>query len=1246
MITGSDEREQQLGRLRTAKTAEEWRAAALELDRLEGRNKWKEVDETEEEEYDPKLIRARLQRLQDAVERGDIEDMRFQIRTALTRDLGGMGNVRLYRHCHIGTKSLIEKYIETVSLAIDAVVETSGLEPRLVGELMKHTRQAFGRSALLLSGGGTLGMNHIGVVKALFEARVLPRIISGASAGSIVCSVLCTKTDEEMPAVLEEFAESDLGVFEKIDEPAKLTTAIKRLLTKGVIYDIGNLKRVMRGLLGDLTFLEAYNRTQRILSICVSSASAFEAPRLHNYVTAPDVVIWSAVAASCSVPLVFNPTDILAKDRSTGIVDKWDEEGGRWIDGSVDNDLPMTRLAEMLNVNHFIVSQVNPHVVPFLSKEEDELATDASRSSPSFVPGPGWMSTMANLAKGEALHRLHVMSELGLWPTMTTKIRSVLGQRYAGDITILPEISYTQFPYILSNPTKDFMEQALFNGERATWPKISRIRNHLAIELKLDEAVRKMTRKIAFSSSQVDLRMNQFQRSPTAARTGKKLSRHGTSALFISINTLSPFVHVSGLGNPEVINIMEKDDLPRYSTSDEYAALRQRREWRKRILRLAVLVAFGFALFQWSSDTNNPKSISDQALLSKERLNADYATCSKLRHTPQDPSGPREANARWQQSQKPVLIRIATVWTGEALASSSSQDASSDETYTWIHADVYLEKGLIQRVEPGISPSSLAADYETWDAKGRLLTAGIVDIHSHAGVDTLPELNWRYMKCACGENAKRVYGEVGRDYGPFSRMGEAYYFRHAFEQASNLVRTQDDWCDAADRLGAENMPKYLPAPLEWETLAAALRGQVMVNTHCYTIPDLEAFVRHTNEFNFSVRAFHHAHQTYLVPEILKRAYGDRPPAAALFADNMYYKAEAYIASEQAGKVLYENGITPVFLGLVEIAAEEDTQDGSNDDSTFSAALDGLSMQGKSLAAAYSHGVTRAISAPASSGEGRKGVSVGFRTGAKHSLEEGAVWEDEVAVHYTLTLGAKTEKTPSLSSAVDALRRKLLKAVKDGKKDDQGVLSLEDAKLKQVVKGEMPLVLDVHSADTIASLLRMKIDIESAMRPGTDSADRTLRLILFGGAESHLLAEELATANVSVILAPLLPYSETWEQRRSLTGAPLTNGTAVDVLHAAGVQVAISTKEDWETRDLGLMAGIARANSDGKISEDEAWSMVSSNIYAMLGLDSLGLGSTGATAGDTEFVVYDGNPLEIDSRLRVVADGRGEVTVWT
>lgn len=29
----------------------------------------------------------------------------------------------------------------------------------------------------------------------------------------------------------------------------------------------------------------------------------------------------------------------------------------KWSDGSVENDLPMTRLSELFNVNHFIVSQ-------------------------------------------------------------------------------------------------------------------------------------------------------------------------------------------------------------------------------------------------------------------------------------------------------------------------------------------------------------------------------------------------------------------------------------------------------------------------------------------------------------------------------------------------------------------------------------------------------------------------------------------------------------------------------------------------------------------------------------------------------------------------------------------------------------------------------------------------------------------------------------------------------------------------
>jgi imidazolonepropionase-like amidohydrolase len=681
-----------------------------------------------------------------------------------------------------------------------------------------------------------------------------------------------------------------------------------------------------------------------------------------------------------------------------------------------------------------------------------------------------------------------------------------------------------------------------------------------------------------------------------------------------------------------------------------------------------------------------------------------------------------------------------------------------------------------------------------------------------------PDRTWRYMKMACGENAKNVYGRVGRNFGPFSRMGEAWYFRHAFEQASALMQAQDDWCSAADMAGAENMETYLPQDLQWESLGALLRGQVLLNTHCYTIPDLEAFVRHTNEFKFRIQAFHHAHQTYLVPEILKRAYGGKPPAAALFADNMYYKAEAYVASEQAGKILWENGITPVYvsdnpvlnaqhvvfeaakayrnglpyhvalagvtsasaellglgerigkvkagfdadvvswdsdplsvgatpvqvwidgtpqfedpvelkkpndrplqgskalqnihqlvseetdivfsgvtkvmlkgherelsgtegyvivengsivctggckeklitakasgvktielhngyiappltafgssLGLVEIEAEDSTRDGDLNDVTISRTIDGLALDTKNLKVAYSHGVTRAISPPTFLYGGYKGVSTGFLTGAGHALEKGAVWQDEVALHYALT---KTDQTPALSAAVELLQSKLTKAVASNASD---VIN-EEHWLRQVVAGEMALVLYTHNADLIASLIRMKTKVEKTMGEIGISDGGGLRVIIHGAAESWLVAEELAAANVGVVLAPLLAYSETWDQRRSLTGAPLTDGTAIDVLHAAGVKVAIGTKEDWETRDLYLSAGISYMNGNGRISEQDALAFVSSNIYEMLGIEDK------EVDGRDEFVVFDGgHPLKIDGKVRAVADGRGKVSVW-
>jgi predicted acylesterase/phospholipase RssA len=61
-----------------------------------------------------------------------------------------------------------------------------GLSDKEKAKEFLFMRQVYGRSALLLSGGGGLGIYHMGVVKALLEVGMLPRVISGSSAGSIV----------------------------------------------------------------------------------------------------------------------------------------------------------------------------------------------------------------------------------------------------------------------------------------------------------------------------------------------------------------------------------------------------------------------------------------------------------------------------------------------------------------------------------------------------------------------------------------------------------------------------------------------------------------------------------------------------------------------------------------------------------------------------------------------------------------------------------------------------------------------------------------------------------------------------------------------------------------------------------------------------------------------------------------------------------------------------------------------------
>eukprot|EP01134_Creolimax_fragrantissima_P003300 CFRG3300T1 len=449
----------------------DWYAKAMELDRLEGRQAWKM--EFACDLYDNHLLEKRLEALRRARARPghDAREMMYLIRSGLFRNLGNMLNPALFMHCNVGTKRLIEKYNDEVVFQLTQLANVdipgTSLEDRM--EFVRETRQAFGRSALCLSGGGTLGGYHVGVVKALIQHDLLPRIITGSSAGAIVAAVVGCTLDEDLIVKLNDGIPFDAFAEEGCKYP--LLRKIERLFKEGVLAEKDVLIKVIRESTGDMTFQESYNHTRRIVNISVNSSNPHEPPRLLNYLTAPNVVIWSGVAASCALPLLFRSVELMAKDK-TGALVPADFSGDTWTDGSVQSDLPMNRLAEMFNVNHFIVSQTNPHIVPFIHKY-----------GPVQV-AKKWFPRMYEIASGELNYRVSQLAQLGV--PLSDFCLSLLNQKYTGHITVVPNVELLDFFKIVDNPTKDWLAKCSSIGEQSTWPMLAAIRVSCEIEMCLD----------------------------------------------------------------------------------------------------------------------------------------------------------------------------------------------------------------------------------------------------------------------------------------------------------------------------------------------------------------------------------------------------------------------------------------------------------------------------------------------------------------------------------------------------------------------------------------------------------------------------------------------------------------------------------------------------------------------------------------------------------------------------------------
>src|SRR3546814_12704023 len=112
-----------------------------------------------------------------------------------------MGHERLYQKARFGTKRLVEDYVAEVVASLDKIATSRGIPREEKRDFFRRAQHCYGRSALLLSGSGSFLFFHICVVKALWEEGVLLAIMSGASGGSTVAAIVCTRKNTNIGAI-------------------------------------------------------------------------------------------------------------------------------------------------------------------------------------------------------------------------------------------------------------------------------------------------------------------------------------------------------------------------------------------------------------------------------------------------------------------------------------------------------------------------------------------------------------------------------------------------------------------------------------------------------------------------------------------------------------------------------------------------------------------------------------------------------------------------------------------------------------------------------------------------------------------------------------------------------------------------------------------------------------------------------------------------------------------------------------
>ncbi|WP_421786803.1 amidohydrolase family protein [Hyphobacterium sp.] len=309
------------------------------------------------------------------------------------------------------------------------------------------------------------------------------------------------------------------------------------------------------------------------------------------------------------------------------------------------------------------------------------------------------------------------------------------------------------------------------------------------------------------------------------------------------------------------------------------------------------------------------------------------------------------------------------------------------------------------------------------------------------------------------------------------------------------------------------------------------------------------------------------------------------------------------------------------LGLIEVALEDASNDAAAAESAFSAALDvadSYNPNGSYLATHRMEGITRFAVFPSTgqnifAGQG----ALGHTGGGMDSLfaTRSFVFAD-LSQSGAATAGGSRSAAWAYLEAAFGDARAYPGRYASGNGD--ALNRYDAAAMVDVVRGRIPLVMEVDRAT----------DIRRAIRFAAENAP--VQIVIYGGAEAWMVAEELAAARIPVLMDPIgnLPVSF------DALGHTLE---AAGRLNEAGVTVAYTTQTAdgyFNARLLAQHAGNAVTNGVPWADAFRAITLTPAEIYGAG--DQFGALAAGYVA---DVVVWDGDPLEVMSApTHVIIEG--------